>query len=45
MSESNIVEQNQHIPISALLLGVAGLIPFFGLAVWQGVSAIKRIEN
>ncbi len=25
-------------PISALMLGVAGLIPFFGLAVWQGVT-------
>jgi hypothetical protein len=24
------------IPVSALLLGVAGLIPFFGLAFWQG---------
>jgi hypothetical protein len=23
-------------PVSALLLGAAGLIPFFGLAVWQG---------
>ena len=23
-------------PVSALLLGVAGLIPFFGLALWQG---------
>ena len=27
---------NTNIPISALLLGLAGLIPFFGLAIWQG---------
>ena len=45
MSESNIVEQNQHIPISALLLGVAGLIPFFGLAVWQGMSADELLAE
>jgi hypothetical protein len=24
------------LPVSALLLGAAGLIPFFGLAIWQG---------
>jgi hypothetical protein len=24
------------LPVSALLLGSAGLIPFFGLAIWQG---------
>ncbi len=29
---------HESMPISALLLGVGGLIPFFGLALWQGFA-------
>ena len=31
-------DQNPKIPVSALILGLAGLIPFFGLAIWQSTT-------
>ncbi len=33
---TSIIPTSSKMPISALLLGLAGLIPFFGLAFWQG---------
>jgi localization factor PodJL len=32
-------------PASALLLGVGGLIPFFGLALWQGTSVDELLAD
>lgn len=37
--------QNKQIPISALMLGLAGLIPFFGLAIWQGVTPDELLSE
>jgi hypothetical protein len=45
MTEADTARHNSQIPISALLLGVAGLIPFFALAIWQGMSADELLAE
>ncbi|MDB5641554.1 MAG: hypothetical protein JWN07_871 [Hyphomicrobiales bacterium] len=45
MTETDVTPHNAKIPVSALLLGVAGLIPFFGLAVWQGVAGDELVAE
>ena len=37
--------QTDQIPVSALILGLAGLIPFFGLAIWQGVTPDELLSE
>jgi hypothetical protein len=45
MSQTEPLLQSSSIPVSALLLGVAGLIPFFGLAIWQGVTGDELLSE
>ncbi|MDB5545037.1 MAG: hypothetical protein JWO64_2186 [Hyphomicrobiales bacterium] len=45
MSQTEPTPQSSQIPVSALLLGVAGLIPFFGLAIWQGVTGDELLSE
>ena len=45
MTEANLTPQGAKIPISALLLGIGGLIPFFGLAIWQGVAGDELLAE
>jgi hypothetical protein len=39
------IQPPSHVPVSALMLGVAGLIPFFGLAIWQGVTGDELLAE
>ena len=45
MTEANLTPQGAKIPISPLLLGIGGLIPFFGLAIWQGVAGDELLAE
>ena len=45
MSVTETPAPSRRIPVSALLLGVAGLIPFFGLAIWQGVTSDELLAE
>ena len=37
--------QELKIPPSALMLGLAGLIPFYGLAIWQGITPDELLSE
>jgi hypothetical protein len=45
MSPPGAPRSQASIPVSALMLGLAGLIPFYALAIWQGITSDELLAE